>query len=241
MSSTGAGWSQLRQQARQQETQTEQLLQKYSQFASLTNIPAQPTDDEKELESQIQDLLEKRNTTLNSLNRVLQSSPDPQQQQQQQSSSALKSSHLTRHTQIQSQHRSDLARLTSQTHDHRNRSNLLSTVRRDIDQYRSSHSTDQSSQNPEAAESEYMLQERTRLDDSHNMTDSLLSQAYAVNESFGVQREQLERVRVRALQAAGMVPGVNGLIARIGGKKRRDGVIMGVFVAICFLAVWFFR
>lgn len=84
-----------------------------------------------------------------------------------------------------------------------------------------------------------MLGERSRLDHSHNATDNLLNQAYAVNESFGLQREQLERVRQSAMHVAGMVPGVNGLIGRIGGKKRRDGIILGSFIAFCFLLFWF--
>jgi len=75
MSTTGAGWAQLRQQARSLETQvrflgempvfelttaqTETLFHTYSQFASVSNIPAKPTEDERQTESKIQDLLEK--------------------------------------------------------------------------------------------------------------------------------------------------------------------------------------
>jgi len=44
-------------------------------------------------------------------------------------------------------------------------------VRHDIDAYRAS--------NPEAAEAEYMLDERRRIDNSHGVADSVLSQAYA--------------------------------------------------------------
>jgi len=40
--------------------------------------------------------------------------------------------------------------------------------------------------------------------------------------------------------AAGQVPGINSLMGRISAKKRRDGVIMGSFIAICFLVFWFF-
>jgi Golgi SNAP receptor complex protein 1 len=75
MSTTGAGWAQLRQQARSLETQvrflgempvfelttvqTETLFHTYSQFASVSNIPTKPTEDERQTESKIQDLLEK--------------------------------------------------------------------------------------------------------------------------------------------------------------------------------------
>lgn len=72
------------------------------------------------------------------------------------------------------------------------------------------------------------------------MTDSVLSQAYAINESFGSQREQLERVKRRIQGVVGMVPGINGLIGRIGTKKRRDGIILGSFMAICCLVLLYF-
>ena len=86
-----------------------------------------------------------------------------------------------------------------------------------------------------------MLDERRRIDNSHNMADSVLSQAYAVNESFGIQREMLASVNRRIVGAASQVPGINGLIGRIGAKKRRDGIILGSFVAFCFLMVLYFR
>ena len=108
----------------------------------------------------------------------------------------------------------------------------MSNVRSDIDAYRA--------QNPEEAEAEYMLDERRRVDNSHNMVDSVLSQAYAVNDNFGVQRETLASINRRIVGAAGQVPGINSLIGRIGTKKRRDGIILGSFIAFCFLMFLYF-
>ena len=146
--------------------------------------------------------------------------------------SALKQNNLSRHRQILLDHRRELSRLRSNITDARNRANLLSNVRSDIDAYRSS--------NPGAAEAEYMLDERRRIDNSHSMADSVLSQAYAVNESFGVQRETLASINRRIVGAASQVPGINSLMARIGAKKRRDGIILGSFIAFCFLVLYFF-
>lgn len=39
--------------------QTEGYFHKYSQFAAVSNLPSKPTEDEKETEATIQDLLEK--------------------------------------------------------------------------------------------------------------------------------------------------------------------------------------
>lgn len=85
-----------------------------------------------------------------------------------------------------------------------------------------------------------MLTERSRVQNSHNMVDSVLSQAYATSESFGLQRESLGAIQRRITGAAARVPGINGLMGRIGSKKRRDGVILAGFVAMCCLVLlWF--
>lgn len=146
--------------------------------------------------------------------------------------SALKSTNLARHREVLSEHQAELARITSQITHLRERANLLSNVRSDIDSYRN--------KNPQDAEAEYMLDERDRIDQSHSMTDGVLSQAYAINESFGLQRETLTSINRRIVGAASQVPGMNSLMARIGGKKRRDGIILGSFIAFCFLIfLWF--
>ena len=86
-----------------------------------------------------------------------------------------------------------------------------------------------------------MLDERSRLDNSNSIADGVLSQAYAVNENFGLQRETLTSINRKIVGAAGQVPGMNALIARIGSKKRRDGIILGSFIAFCFLVVFYFH
>ena len=164
-------------------------------------------------------------------------------------SSTLRQSNLNRHHEILTEHRSSLSRLRSAISDSRNRANLranlLSTVRSDISAYRSANSASSASNSnkydPEQAEADYMLDERRRLDNSNSIADGVLSQAYAVNESFGLQRETLTSINRKIVGAAGQVPGMNALIGRIGSKKRRDGIILASFVAFCFLVVFFFR
>ncbi|KAF2796158.1 V-snare-domain-containing protein [Melanomma pulvis-pyrius CBS 109.77] len=225
MSSTGGGWAQLRQQARSLETQTEALFHTYSQYASMTNVPIKPSEEEQRTESQLQDILEKRDTLVSQLSRLLDS-------ESAHSSSAVKQNNLARHREILVDHRRELSRLKSTIADARNKANLLSNVRSDINAYRNA--------NPSAAEADYMLEERGRIDNSHNIADSVLSQAYAVNENFTLQRETLASINRRIVGAASQVPGINSLIGRIGAKKRRDGIILGSFIAFCFLMLlWF--
>lgn len=85
-----------------------------------------------------------------------------------------------------------------------------------------------------------MLEERSRLDRSHNVIDGVLSQAYAVNENFAQQREMIASINRRIVGAASQVPGINSLMGRISAKRRRDGIILGSFIGICFLFFMYF-
>jgi len=165
-------------------------------------------------------MLERRESLVSQLSRLLDSESAL-------TSSAMKQNNLARHREILQDHRADYARLQRTLNDARNKANLLSNVRSDIDAYRAA--------NPEDAEADYMLDERRRIDNSNSMADSVLSQAYAVNENFGFQRESLASINRRIVGAASQVPGINTLIQRIGAKKRRDGIILGSFIAVCFL------
>ncbi|ROV97585.1 hypothetical protein VSDG_04572 [Cytospora chrysosperma] len=225
-SSTGnTGWAQLRQQARSLETQTETHFHTYSQFSTAPNIPPKPTEEEKTTEAKLQELLEKRETVISQLSRLLDSDATL-------TSSALKQNNLSLLREKLASHRRDLTRLRANLAGARDRANLLSNVRDDIESYRAS--------NPAEAEAEYMLDERRRVDNSHNAADSVLSQAYAVQESFVLQRETLANINRRITMAASQVPGINTLIGRISARKQRDGVIMGSFIAVCFLMFYFF-
>jgi len=224
MAAAGTGWAQLRQQATSLQTQTETLFHKYSQLSSPAVSP-KVTEDEQNTEAQLEDIFERRETLISQLGRLLDSESTL-------TASAVKQNNLSRQREILLDHRRELSRLRSNITEARNRANLLSTVRSDINAYRSS--------NPGDAEADYMLDERRRIDNSHNMTDSVLSQAYEVNESFRVQRETLSSINRRIVGAASQIPGINSLMARISAKKRRDGIILGSFIAFCFLVVFFF-
>ena len=204
--------------------QTETLFHTYSQFGSTPNIPAKPSEEELRVETRLQEILEQRDGLVAQLSRLLDSESTH-------GSSAVKQNNLARHREVLSDHRRELARLKSSLNDARNRANLLSNVRSDIDAYRSANQT----------EADYMLDERNRIENSHNVTDSVLSQAYAVQENFAIQRETLANINRRIVGAASQVPGINSLMGRIGSKKRRDGIILASFIAFCFLMLLWFR
>ncbi|KAJ5329437.1 hypothetical protein N7452_009827 [Penicillium brevicompactum] len=206
---TGSGWTQLRQQARSLETQTENLFHTYSQFASITKPPQTPTEEELRLESQLKDLLERRESLISQLSRLLDSEATL-------TSSALKQNNVARHRE---------SRATVRISSPMSAPTLIPTAHR----------------TPPPREADYMLEERGRVDNSHNMIDGVLSQAYAINENFGIQSETIANINRRIVGAAGNVPGMNYLIGKIGNKKRRDAMILGCFIGFCFLMLLFFH
>jgi Golgi SNAP receptor complex protein 1 len=223
-------WAQLRQQARNLESQTENLFHTYSQYSSASSIPPKPSDEERATEAKLVDILQRRETTVGQLTRLLDSEAAL-------SSSSVKSGNVRLLRDKLAAHRRELERLRTTIATARNRANLLHSVRSDIDAHRAAAAA-AAAENPDAAAAEYMLDERRRIDSSHNLADSVLSQAYAVNESFALQRETMASINRRITSAAGHVPGLNQLIGRISSKKRRDGILMGVFIAVCFMVFW---
>jgi Golgi SNAP receptor complex protein 1 len=173
------------------------------------------------------ELLEKRDSLISQLADLLESESAL-------TASALKQNNLARHREILAEHRRELQRIKSSISDARNRANLLSNVRSDIDAYHRST-------NPAQAEADYMLRERGQIEDSHRMADGVLSQAYSINDGFNAQRETIASINRRLVGAASQLPGINTLMGRISSKKRRDAIILGVFIAMCILALLYFR
>lgn len=220
---TTTGWAQLRQQIRTLESQSETHFHTLSQYTSSQTLTEKPSPEEQTIENDLTSLFEQREILIAQLSRLLDSESALQ-------TSTLKQSNLTRHRDLLTDHRSELRRLKSQIAEQRSRQHLLSNVRNDI----------ASSRTVEEQEAEYMLQERNHLDNSHSVIDGIISQAYQINENFGIQRETLASVNRRITLAAAQLPGVNDLMSRIGSKKRRDGIILASFIAFCFLMfMWF--
>ena len=207
--------------------QTGDLFRTYSSFTS-EPLP-KPSADEVRTEASLQDILERREAVVSSLSRLLDSESAV-------NSSAAKLQNLTLHRSTLADHRREFVRLKSCIADARNRANLLHSVRNDINAFRSASRMEEGH-----SEAEYMLDERGRLESSHNIADSVLSQAYAINADFGEQRLRLQQLNRRALYAASQIPGINHIIAKINTRKKRDSIIIASLIAFCFLMILYFR
>ncbi|KAK9389875.1 snare region anchored in the vesicle membrane C-terminus-domain-containing protein [Lipomyces mesembrius] len=222
-----ASFAQLRSQARQLESQTESLFLAYSSFSQ--HPPPTATEEEIKVVKELEEALAKREDILNTLSRILDS---------EQVSSATKLHHLQRHKEILVEHQKEFIRLKGVVEYERQHANLLSSVRNDIDTFRS---TSSSAPVDPRREADYMLNERTRIDRSNNMVDGILSQAYATREEFGRQRQVLMNIQRRVTSTASRIPGINTIVAKINTRKKRDSLIIATLLSVCILFLFFLR
>ncbi|KAI5818473.1 hypothetical protein BZA77DRAFT_15536 [Pyronema omphalodes] len=208
-------WTELR----ALQSQTEDLLRTYSSF-SIDPAP-EKTLSEEQTETQLKKLFADRESVIAAVSLKLDS--------------ASATAKLQNFRSTLAEHTREYRRLNDVIRQARKNSSILSSVRHDIDSYRSA------AQLEEGREADYMLEERGHLDNTHNMTDRVLSQAYAINQDFAEQRARLQNINRRAMYAASQIPGINHIISRINTRKKRDSVIMGVFIAFCFLMFLYFR
>ncbi|CAN6629349.1 golgi SNAP receptor complex member 1 [Trichomonascus vanleenenianus] len=218
-----SSFAQLRSQSRALETRTEGLLSRFSSFVQTVSSSA--TEDEVRLVKEIEECLDKRDETMSSLSRSLESEP---------AATATKLHQVQRHKEVLQDHKAEFKRIKQSIQHERNRTNLLTSVRTDIENHRRSATNGES-------EADYMLSERNRIDNAHNLTDRILSQAYETREEFVRQRANLANVQRRVLQTASHIPGLNTLIAKVNTRKKRDSLIIASLITLCILFLFFIR
>ena len=104
------------------------------------------------------------------------------------SSTSAMSHTLTRHREIVSDYTRDFKRTQSQIRESEKRQNLLGSVREEISNFKQGQGQN---------DSDMLLAERGRIDNSHRMTDEVLEQAYATRYEFSQQRSALGQVNTR--------------------------------------------
>ncbi|CAR23292.1 Gos1p [Lachancea thermotolerans CBS 6340] len=206
----------VRGQAISLESQTESLLSKFSQYAQTTS--SEPTSQERNLDSKLDSLLTQRQEVVDSLSNICNENP---------SISASKLSQLQRHREILQEHWQHFRNLRSSIQQERNRLNLLFSVKKDI------------AQQSEQDQDKYIQDEARRIDESHNVVDSLVSQAWDTRDQFSSQRTVLQTANNRMMQTLQRVPGINQVIAKINTRRKKNAVILASLITLCILFLFF--
>ena len=210
-------------------TQLSNVLARYSSFAS--DVYTTPSAEEVDTKNKIQTLLSDLSAAINDMSRILDTL-------QTESLSSSKLQQLSRHKDELKRHRQDYQRLANQIDQERNRLNLLSNVRSDIDQY----NDNANGNNPaggNANSDDYMLDERLRIDRSHGIVDNLINQVMETRDEMMRQGSTLSNVGNRLERTLSTVPGLNTLINKIDARHRKEAVILVIVILICLIILWF--
>lgn len=148
------------------------------------------------------------------------------------SAPATKLHQVQRHKELLQEHKTAIKRIQSTIQQERNKTNLLSSVRTDIENYRNG-----STPTNVGDEQEYMRDERSRIDNSHNLADTILTQAYETRDEFMRQRANLTNIQNKVVHAASQIPGLNTLISKVNTRKKRDSLILATLITICILFI----
>lgn len=210
-------------------TQLSNVLARYSSFTN--DINSTPSSGELETKNKIQTLLSDLSAAINELSRILDTL-------QTESLSSSKFQQLSRHKDELKRHRQDFQRIANQIDQERNRLNLLTNVRSDIDQYNDSNNSNNISENPNNID-DYMLNERSRIDRSHNVVDNLINGVMETRDEILRQRNVLSTVVNRLDRSLNAIPGIGTLINKIDSRHRKEAIILVIVILICLIILWF--
>ncbi|KAF9286517.1 hypothetical protein BGZ68_002840 [Mortierella alpina] len=240
-------WDSLRKDVRQVEIEIESKLTALSKFAVRTPAGQQgagagtagagvgsssgsTTVTGEELETNIEDLLEKLNRLVDAMSGQLDA------QTQANGQAPLSMVHLLqKHRDILHDYTKEYRKTRQNVRSARDHAQLLSSVWDDISTYKNGGVSGSG-----MSASDHLLNERSRIDGSHLLADSALEQAYATKDDLDRQRSTLLSVNQRINNVATQLPSVGQLIGKIQSRKNRDNVILSCVIGSCVVGVLYF-
>lgn len=201
-------------------------LSHYSTFASAPGSTA--SQDELQTSATIEKQLGELSNLVSSLDQIANSDS---------SISTSKLQQLARHKETLNQYRIDYNRIQSTIQDERNRINLLSNVRSEI-QDRRKQAQRSDDEGPEDSEG-YLMDERMRVNRQHGVLDRLLEQVSDTRDEILRQRGSFRTMASKLQQSLGTMPGINVLMSKINTRRKRNVFILASVIVLCLIALWF--
>ncbi|KAK9536480.1 hypothetical protein VZT92_006255 [Zoarces viviparus] len=133
---------------------------------------------------------------------------------------------LQRHRDILQDYTLEFHKTKSNFFSLREREDLLGSVHRDIESYKSSAGVNN-------RRTELILKEHEHLRNSDSLIDNAISIAIATKENITFQRGILKSIQTRVTTLANRFPAINGLIQKINLRKRRDSLVLGGVIGVC--------
>ncbi|XP_041864749.1 Golgi SNAP receptor complex member 1-like [Melanotaenia boesemani] len=225
-------WEDLRKQARQLENELDQKLVSFSKLCTSSSSHGQRTRDSRSdsfgpsqdsmlvaMTTELEQFLAKL-TAVNDKMAEYTSTPGSS------AHNAALMHTLQRHRDILQDYTHEFHKTKSNFFSLREREDLLGSVHRDIESYKSGSGVNN-------RRTELFLKEHEHLRNSDRLIDSAISIAMATKENITFQRGMLKSIQTRVTTLANRFPSINSLIQKINLRKRRDSLILGGVIGIC--------
>lgn len=246
MSAAPAGaaeWEDLRKQARQLENEIETKLTSFSKLCSNYLAHDQSLHSANDLSSngsgsssssfetmsmEIEKLLERLSDINQRMSDVVPASLGP---------NPAATHTLQRHHDILQDYRREFERTRTNIRNFKKREDLLTKSTN------ASNASDITIQGLSSRRQDYYLREMGHLQNSHKMIDTNLEMASMIKKDLSDQRRMFLNITSKVNAMANRFPLVNNVLQKIKVKKRKDSLVLGLVIAICFiiLLLYMFR
>eukprot|EP00035_Acanthoeca_spectabilis_P006925 m.130643 g.130643 ORF g.130643 m.130643 type:complete len:227 (-) comp13722_c0_seq2:2336-3016(-) len=137
---------------------------------------------------------------------------------------------LSRHSSLLASHERDFKRVSSRIRDARNRAELIPSVQRDIDSYKTA----------EAQRQDHYLAERQSINNSMRGAEDAISIAIAAKEALVSQRGLVTQMQNKMSEVVERFPALNNMLKKINYRKTRDQMIMAGVCSTCIIfTLWY--
>ncbi|KAJ8459522.1 hypothetical protein OPV22_032448 [Ensete ventricosum] len=209
-----ADWDELRREARRIEGDLDVRLSSYAKLGVGYSDPKSPASDShwKSMEMEIEMLLARLTDVNEAMSRCAAAAMPT-------TSVAQK---LTRHRDILHEFAQEFKRTRGNIMSMREHAELLTSVRNDINEYKTSSSS-QAVPN--------LLRERAAIHGSITQIDEVTSQAEAIKGVLSVQRSTFGEIQGKVKQLSDRFPVIRNLLGMIKRKKSKDTIILSAVIA----------
>ncbi|XP_020491299.1 Golgi SNAP receptor complex member 1 isoform X1 [Labrus bergylta] len=232
MATSSDYWEDLRKQARQLENELDLKLVSFSKLCTSYSSGNQRTRDSRSdatgschnnmlvaMTTELEQLLSKL-TAVNDKMAEYTNTPGSS------SHNAALMHTLQRHRDILQDYTHEFHKTKTNFFSLREREDLLGSVHRDIESYKSSSGVNN-------RRTELFLKEHEHFRNSDSLIDNAISIAMATKENITFQRGMLKSIQTRVTTLANRFPTINSLIQKINLRKRRDSLILGGVIGVC--------
>lgn len=244
-------WEELRKEARQLENQIDSKLVDLSKlgtslsgagsFRSVSDkTPLMSSDggDENDSSNQFKTVCDDLTSLLTKLTAVNEALTDWASSSTSPSSPAVHHT-LQRHQDILKDYKQEFNKTKTNVMAAIERHDLLDSVHKDINNYRSSSGSGGGGGGTNRR-MELLLKESEHARNSERLIDEHISIAVEARETLVNQRVAFKAIQTKLNDVATKFPMINNLVQKINLRKRRDTIVLGSVIGICFVfLLWY--